>query len=30
MVETKKKLNKKERRKGNDQEILGTSKMLQH
>ena len=30
MIEPKKKLNKKKRRKGNDQEILGTSKMLKN
>ena len=30
MVEPKKKLNKKKRRIGNDQEILGTSKMLKN
>ena len=30
MIELKKKLNKKKRRKGNDQEILGTSKMLKN
>ena len=30
MVEPKKKLNKKKRRIGNEQEILGTSKMLKN
>ena len=30
MVEPKKKLNKKKTRKGNDQEVLRTSKMLKN